>query len=159
MNLPDAKELVEKVIKLNSFLVSNYGGMSGGIKDRGLLESALDRPRNLLAYSENIGIKEIAVAYTVGIIKNHPFCDGNKRTGFAVLFCFLLTNNLKLIASNEDVVVQIVDLASGRISEKQFLYWLDNCVEECQYSVEDKLEATQILVERYEKALISLFNK
>jgi death-on-curing protein len=100
-----------------------HGGPEG-VRDLGLLESALARPKNLLAYSENTpSLAELAAAYAKGIVANHPFVDGNKRTSLIVSFTFLRLNGLQVTASKEARVMTFWRLASGEISEADLAVW------------------------------------
>ncbi len=103
-----------------------HGGPEG-VRDLGLLESALARPRNLLAYSEqeDVPIAQFAAAYAKGIVANHPFVDGNKRTAFTVSVTFLKLNGLELTATKEDRVLTFWGLAAGDISEDQVARWFE----------------------------------
>src|SRR5580658_2270865 len=100
-----------------------HGGPEG-VRDLGLLESALARPKNLLAYSDNRpSTAELAAAYAKGIVANHPFVDGNKRTAFIVSVTFLRLNGLQLTAPKEDRVLTFWKLAAGEISEAELASW------------------------------------
>jgi len=99
-----------------------HGG-AGGIRDAGLLESALARPQNLFAYGE-ADICVLAAAYAAGIVRNHPFVDGNKRTGFLAAYSFLAVNGLELGAPEAEAVVMTLDLASGGMPEPGYAAWL-----------------------------------
>ena len=99
-----------------------HGG-AGGIRDAGLLESALARPRNLFAYGE-ADICALAAAYAAGIVRNHPFVDGNKRTGFLAAYSFLAVNGLELDAPEAEAVVMTLGLASGEMPEQGYAAWL-----------------------------------
>ncbi len=97
-----------------------HGGGPEGVRDMGLLESALARPKNLLAYSEQPpSLAQLAAAYAKGTAANHPFVDGNKRAAFTVSVTFLLLNGLMLTASKEDRVLTFWALADGSLSEEQ----------------------------------------
>ena len=100
-----------------------HGG-SAGIRDQGLLESALARPRNLYEYNE-AGIIELAASYTAGIVQNHPFIDGNKRAGFLAGIAFLELNGYQFIASEAETTQMIMALAAGELSELQLVKWLE----------------------------------
>jgi death-on-curing protein len=93
---------------------------AAGVRDEGLLQSALARPQQLRAYGKNPDIVELATAYTSGIIRSHPFIDGNKRTGFLVGVLFLEMNGYRLTASEEDATQAILGLAAGRLGESVF---------------------------------------
>ena len=103
-------------------LLAEHGG-TAGIRDEALLESALARPQNLLTYGKP-SLFELAAAYTCGIIKNHPFIDGNKRTGFMAAFVFLGINKIDLVATESDVVLKTLGLAANEISEQAYASWL-----------------------------------
>jgi death-on-curing protein len=99
-----------------------HGGL-GGLRDSGLLDSALARPLNLHAYGEG-DAAALAAAYAFGIIRNHPFTDGNKRTGFLAAVLFLELNGFRFVASEVDVVIQTLALAASEIDERAFAAWL-----------------------------------
>jgi death-on-curing protein len=102
-----------------------HGG-STGIRDAGLLESALARSQNILAYAESApSLAALAAAYAFGISSNHPFVDGNKRTALLVSFAFLDVNGLEVTASQEDAFLTILGLAAGEISEDQLTLWFE----------------------------------
>jgi death-on-curing protein len=103
--------------------IAAHGG-SSGIRDAGLLESALARPKNLWAYADSTpSLPRMAAAYAFGISANHPFVDGNKRTALLVSFAFLDANGLEMTATQEDAYVTILGLAAGEISEDQLSDW------------------------------------
>jgi len=107
-------------------LLAEHGG-SAGVRDETLLESALARPKNLLAYGKP-SMFALAAAYACGIIKNHPFIDGNKRTGFMAAFLFLGLNKIDLSANEADVVVRTLAVAANEMSEEAYASWLKgNC--------------------------------
>jgi death on curing protein len=99
-----------------------HGG-AGGVRDMGLLESALARPQNLHAYGEG-DVAALAAAYAFGIVRNHPFVDGNKRTGFLTAALFLELNGFRFVASEPDVIVRTLALAASEIDEAEFAAWL-----------------------------------
>jgi death on curing protein len=102
-----------------------HGG-SDGVRDEGLLESALARPQNLLAYSEETpSLARLAASYGFGIARNHPFVDGNKRTALVVALTFLLVNGIRVIAPKEDRYFVFYDLAAGKFSEDGLAQWLE----------------------------------
>jgi death-on-curing protein len=116
------------VLLLHDESIAIHGGASG-VRDMGLLESALARPQNLHAYGEG-NAASLAAAYAFGIIKNHPFVDGNKRAGFLTAALFLEANGLRFVASEADAVVRTLALAAGEIGEAEFADWLrDNVTE------------------------------
>jgi death-on-curing protein len=110
------------VIAVHERILADYGGESG-IREPGLLESALARPRQILAY-EDPDFATLAAAYDGGIIRNHPFVDGNKRVGFMAAYIFLVCNGFVLKASELAATQAVFDLAAGRITESQFAQWL-----------------------------------
>lgn len=93
-----------------------YGG-APGVRDASLLRSALGRPQNHLAYASSDTI-ELAAKYTAGIVRNHPFVDGNKRTGFVIGVLFLEINGFRFTASEEAAAQIIAELAAGTVDEK-----------------------------------------
>jgi death-on-curing protein len=106
-------------------LLREHGGPEG-VRDTGLLASGLARPRNLSAYADDPPFRaRLAAAYAKGIIANHPFADGNKRTAFAVSVTFLKLNGLELVASKEDRVLTFWRLAAGEISEEELTLWFE----------------------------------
>jgi death-on-curing protein len=104
-----------------------FNGGPEGVRDLGLLESALARPRNLFVYSaQTPSLAQLAAAYATGIVGNHPFVDGNKRTAFTVAVTFLRLNGLQLTASKADRVLTFWGLAAGEISEEQLAQWFEH---------------------------------
>lgn len=114
--------LDETVLALQEQLLALHGGATG-LRDRGLLESALARPRNLFVY-EKATVFALAASYAFGLVKNHPFVDGNKRIGFAVGVLFLELNGLRFEAEEADAAVQTLGLAAGAIKEAEYAAWL-----------------------------------
>ena len=111
------------VLRMHEEVLMFHGGPEG-VRDLGLLESALARPQNLCAYSEqDVSIAKLAAAYAKGIIANHPFVDGNKRTAFTVSLTFLKLNGLEVTATKEDRVLTFWSLAAGEISEDELVQW------------------------------------
>jgi death-on-curing protein len=102
-------------------LAEHGGGM--GIRDHGLLESAHARPVNLAAY-ESPDAAELAAAYAVGLAKNHPFVDGNKRTAFVAMELFLYLNGFDLGADDADCVLTMLAVAAGEIDEAALADWI-----------------------------------
>jgi len=99
-----------------------FGGQAG-VRDEGMLRSALDRPRNKWAYGES-DICTLAAAYAFGIAKNHPFIDGNKRAAFGVMALFLVKNGVRVTLPNPDVVRMMLQLAAGELSEAELAAWI-----------------------------------
>lgn len=105
-------------------LIEEHGG-SHGLRDEGLLDSALARPQQLFAYGAP-DVAELATAYAGGIVRNHPFIDGNKRTAFMAAYIFLARNGLQPRMPEPEAVAAMVDLAAGTLSEADFAAWLRN---------------------------------
>lgn len=103
--------------------LAEHGG-GAGVRDDGLLESALTHPRNRLAYDAAADLAALAAAYAFGLARNHPFIDGNKRTAFVAAEVFLDLNGMTLTASDEDCVLTMLRLAAGEIEEDAFADWL-----------------------------------
>lgn len=121
---------VRTALALHEQQLAEHGGLTG-IRDYGSLVSALSRPENIAAYEENAetGIARLAGAYCHGIIKNHPFADGNKRTAFAVLGLFLAKNGYDLVADDASCLESILALAAGEMSEESFSAWIKANIE------------------------------
>ena len=100
-----------------------HGG-AAGLRDQGLLQSALARPQQLAAYGEDVDIIALAASYTAGVVQNHPFVDGNKRSGFILGILFLETNGARFEASEEDAATAVLALASGEIDEAGYATFL-----------------------------------
>lgn len=114
--LPETVELAHEA------MLAEYGG-SAGIRDGGMLESALSRSQNLFFYGSP-SLFELAAAYAFGIVKNHPFMDGNKRTGFVLAMTFLEINGYHFRAPEADAAVQTLALAAGALEEAHYALWL-----------------------------------
>ena len=112
-----------EALALHTRLLALYGG-APGLRDLGLLQSALARPRQLQAYGGNPSVIELAAAYTVGILHNHPFIDGNKRIGFVLGALFLEMNGYRLAASEENATQAVLGLTEGTLDEAAFVAWL-----------------------------------
>jgi death-on-curing protein len=114
------------VLAIHEELLVAHGG-AAGIRDRGLLESALARPQHIAAYADP-DIFDLAAAYASGIVRNHPFIDGNKRTGFMAAYTFLGLNRQQLVASEAEATAAVLELAAGTLPEAGFAAWLrDSC--------------------------------
>lgn len=113
---------IEEVLVAHERQLGRFGG-APGIRDRGALESALSRPVNRFAY-EQAGIVELAAAYAVGIARNHPFVDGNKRVAFLAMATFPRLNGIKFAPSQEAATAAMLALASGEIDEPGFTRWI-----------------------------------
>ncbi|MCB1778121.1 MAG: type II toxin-antitoxin system death-on-curing family toxin [Candidatus Competibacteraceae bacterium] len=115
------------VLALHDRLLAEHGGPEG-LRDLGLLESALARPRQAFSYSHP-DLALLATTYVAGILRNHPFVDGNKRTGFMAGYIFLARNNLQLTASESAAAQSVLALAAGDLTEEAFADWLRNNTE------------------------------
>jgi death-on-curing protein len=116
LNSQDAKAVHERSLVL-------HGG-AVGVRDEGLLESAMARPRQLEAYGDGVGATDLAASYTFGIVRNHPFIDGNKRAGFVIGVLFLELNGARFIASEEAATAAVMGLASGALDEAGYAAFL-----------------------------------
>ncbi|TSA42268.1 MAG: type II toxin-antitoxin system death-on-curing family toxin [Betaproteobacteria bacterium] len=110
------------ILAVHDEQMAEHGG-AAGLRERGLLESALARPSNLAAYGKP-DHADLAACYGVGIAKNHPFVDGNKRTAFVAVELFLTLNGWKLSASDADAVLAMLAVAAGKIDETGFAEWI-----------------------------------
>ena len=117
---------LDVVLVMHEEALMLHGGPEG-VRDLGLLESALARPKNLFVYGEqeDVSMARFAAAYAKGIVDNHPFVDGNKRTAFTVSLTFLKLNGLELTATKEDRVLTFWGLAAREISEEQLALWFE----------------------------------
>jgi len=113
---------MEIVLDIHSEQLSLFGGPEG-VRDSGLLDSALARPLNRFAYGES-DIAALASAYAFGIVRNHPFVDGNKRAAFAAFIVFLGLNGIDFKVAPADATVSILALAAGEVDEKTFTRWV-----------------------------------
>ena len=111
------------VLAIHDRLLALHGG-AAGLRDRGLLESALARPRQHHAYAAKPDIVEMAALYTAGIVRNHPFVDGNKRTGFVIGVLFLELHGFDFKASEEDATQSVMALAARALDETAYAVWL-----------------------------------
>ncbi len=102
--------------------IAEHGG-AAGIRDEGLLESALARPLNQAAYGSP-DVATLAASYGVGLAKNHPFVDGNKRVAFLAVGLFLALNGQRLVATQAEATVAMLDVAAGVLDEAAFASWL-----------------------------------
>jgi death on curing protein len=111
------------VLALHDRLLAIDGG-AAGVRDAGLLKSALSRPRQLSAYGDSPDIIDMAAADTAGIVHDHPFIDESKRTGFVVGVLFLEMNGYRFTASEEEATQAVLGLAAGTLDETAFASWL-----------------------------------
>jgi death-on-curing protein len=114
--------LRETVITLHEQSLAEFGGATG-VRDEGLLDSALGKPENLFAYAKPT-LFDLAASYGFGLVKNHPFIDGNKRAGFVVAVVFLEMNGYRFHATEVEAAVRTLALAAGEMSEAEYVVWL-----------------------------------
>ena len=112
----------EALVLLHDESLSEHGGRAG-LRDAGLLDSALNRPIHLLAYGE-LDFADLAASYAVGLAKNYAFVDGNKRADFLAVGLFLYLNGYRLLATQADATLTMLAVASGDITEAAFAAWL-----------------------------------
>jgi death-on-curing protein len=110
-------------IAIHEMSLQQHGGRIG-IRDEGLLESALARPRQKFAYDPDTTVFALASAYSFGIVRNHPFLDGNKRTGFVAGILFLELNGYRFLASEESAATAVMELAAGAMDEARYAEFL-----------------------------------
>ncbi|MBP7566269.1 MAG: type II toxin-antitoxin system death-on-curing family toxin [Burkholderiaceae bacterium] len=110
------------LVLLHDESLAEHGG-SAGLRDEGLFDSALARPLNLMAYGSP-DVAELAAAYGVGLAKNHPFVDGNKRVAFLAVGLFLFLNGQRLNATQAEATLVMLDVAAGAINEMTFAEWI-----------------------------------
>lgn len=110
-------------LALHDRLIALFGG-AAGLRDGTLLQSALARPRQIFAYAEAADLVDMAAALIAGIVRNHPFVDGNKRTGFVLGVLFLELNGLRFTASEADAANTIINLAAGTLDEAGLIAFL-----------------------------------
>lgn len=111
------------LVAMHRQVVAEFGGPPG-LRDQGLLESAAARPKHLAAYGPASAF-ELAAAYAFGLARNHPFVDGNKRIALIAAFTFLLLNGWEVQAEETAAVLVFIDLAAGKLDEKQLATWLE----------------------------------
>jgi death-on-curing protein len=114
---------IETVLAAHDEALAIDGG-APGLRDKGLLESALDRPKNRYHYEGSDDLCELAAVYAVGIAKNHPFADGNKRSAFIAMATFLLINGRPLTAEQTDATTTMLAVASGEMDEPTLADWI-----------------------------------
>jgi death on curing protein len=118
----------EVVLAIHEAQLAEHGG-NVGIRDEGLLSSALARPLNVASYGDKADAASLAAAYAFGIARNHPFLDGNKRTAFVVMELFLNLNGWILNADDAACISTMLALASGNLGEKALADWLREHIE------------------------------
>ena len=110
------------VIAIHDEQLAIHGGASG-LRDEGMLESALDRPKNKWSY-ENADLAELAAAYAFAIARNHPFVDGNKRSSLLALYTFLGVNGIDFDVPEADAAAMVLALAAGEVNEDGLTRWI-----------------------------------
>lgn len=123
MSLDPAWISKKALLLLHEESLAVFGG-ARGLRDEGLLDSALARPHNILAYNPDSGIADIAASYAFGLARNHPFVDGNKRAAFLCIGLFLVINGYRFTTDPVDAIRQILALASGELSEQELAIWI-----------------------------------
>jgi death on curing protein len=124
MNAP--KWLNEKIVlAIHDQQIAEHGGRPG-LRDSGLLESALNRPVNIYLYDETSSLVGLAAAYGFGLVKNHPFIDGNKRVGFMAMYVFLRVNGFVLSAPEEEATIFMMRLAASKESQETLAQWVES---------------------------------
>ena len=123
MNKVEPLWILERVVlAVHDQLLAAHGGAEG-LRDAGLLESALARPRQHFAHGSS-DLIELSALYTAGLVRNHPFVDGNKRTGFAIGIVFLELNGFVFQATEEDATQAVLAVAAGELDEAGYAAWL-----------------------------------
>jgi death-on-curing protein len=112
----------EDCLAIQEMMLAQHGGLAG-VRDEGLLELALSKPQHLFGYSSPT-LPQMAASYAAGIILNHPFLDGNKRTGFMLAATFLELNGMNFTATEESVVEMTLALAGGKLKQAAYAEWL-----------------------------------
>jgi death-on-curing protein len=111
------------LLLLHEESLAEFGG-ARGLRDDGLLDSALARPRNAHAYNDETTLAQLAASYGFGIARNHPFIDGNKRSAFMSIGLFLMINGHRLAADQTDAITTILGVANGDIDERALSAWI-----------------------------------
>lgn len=125
------------VLLLHAQTLAEHGGLEG-IRDEGALESALARPQNRFAYENVSDPARLGAAYVFGIIRNHPFVDGNKRAAFAALGVFLGKNGRRLVADQSDASDTILAVAAGELAEEALAAWISKHLVRIESKEEDQ---------------------
>lgn len=115
---------VNMAVEIHNQQIARYGG-SDGVRDFGLLDSAMNRPCNVFHYEGPVSLARLAASYCYGISRNHPFIDGNKRVSYVVAGVFMLLNGFNVIASESEVVETMLAVASGNMSEDALAEWFE----------------------------------
>ena len=115
----------QEVIAIHERQLSEHGG-GQGVREMGLLQSALARPQIAYHYNQVISLSKLAACYAYGIAKNHAFIDGNKRTAYVVMRTFLVINSFEINATREEKYLTIYDLAQGNLTEEELADWIES---------------------------------
>lgn len=115
----------EDALAIHQRQLAEHGGGTG-VRDAGLLQSALARPQNAFHYNQVVSLAKLAACYGFGIAKNHGFIDGNKRTAYVVMRTFLVLNGFTLDATKEEKYLTMYAVASGDLTEEQLADWLES---------------------------------
>ena len=115
--------LPELVIAIHQTLLAEHGGLPG-VRDQALLDSALARPRQKVAYNDEVSVFDLAASYSFGLAQNHPFADGNKRIALTVAAVFLELNGFSFNAPEPETVLMYRQLAAGTITELELANWM-----------------------------------
>lgn len=118
---------LEAIMVMHDEQLAEHGG-APGVRDLGLLDSALARPRNAWSNGQE-DLVALGALYASALMRNHPFVDGNKRTGFLAAYSFLYVNGLEIVADEAEVIVQCLSLAASEIDDAEFAAWLRENVE------------------------------
>jgi death-on-curing protein len=114
---------LREALAIHERLLALYGGAEG-LRDEGLLESALARPQQIYAYGDDPDLADLSAALTAGVVWNHPFVDGNKRTGFLLGVLFIELSGLEFVAKEADATQAVLSLASKTLDEVGYRNWL-----------------------------------
>ncbi|MDA0262217.1 MAG: type II toxin-antitoxin system death-on-curing family toxin [Proteobacteria bacterium] len=121
--------LKSAVVAVHNMIIVRFSGAEG-VRDEGFLQSALDRPRNRYHYDDTTNLSRLAASYAAGIIQNHPFVDGNKRTGFIGAYMFLDLNGMNLQADEASATAMTLALAASEIDETAYAGWLADNIQD-----------------------------
>lgn len=123
MNVPPVWIERAALLLLHDESLALFGG-APGMRDEGLLDSALSRPANRFHYEPQQDLASLAAAYGYGLAKNHPFIDGNKRAAFLAVGLFLAANGSRLTATQLDAIGTMLEMAAGKVTEAEFADWI-----------------------------------
>ena len=110
------------ILDIHDEQLAQHGG-APGLRDLGLLQSALARPINLASYGQP-DIPNLAASYALAIARNHPFIDGNKRAAFMAMVLFLALNGMELEASEPEAIIAVLEMAAGQLTDEEFTLWV-----------------------------------